>query len=328
MTVPDLRPDPLLPPPNDLLVISAAEVADLLDLTQLRDGLAAALRAHSDGDADVPPRIAARSAQGWLGAMPGNVTGLGMAAKLVSVFPGNHGGEIPSHQGLIAVFDQDDGRPLAVMDGAYLTGLRTAATAALAVDLMARSNATTLAIIGAGVQGHAHARTLAPVRAWSDIRVASRTRAHASALSESAPDVRAVDSFEEAVRGADVVALCTDAPDPVIDRAWLRDGASVTSVGVGREIDQRTIADAARVLVEWRGAAETPPPAGAHELQGVEPGVVVELGEVVAGRHPARIDDAELVVYKSTGHAVEDVAAARLVFDVAQAAGAGTRVRL
>lgn len=320
--------DPLLPPPSELLVLSAEECRDLLDPDRLREALASALQAHSEGAADVPPRIAARSAAGLLAAMPGNVAGLGMAAKLVSVFPGNHGGDLPSHQGLVALFDQDDGRPLAVMDGAYLTGLRTAATAALAVDLMARPDAASLAIIGAGVQGHAHARTLAPLRPWADVRVASRTADHAAALAEVFAPAVAVGSFEEAVRGADVVALCTDADEPVIDRSWLGAGAAVSSVGVGREIDAATMADASRVLVEWRGAAENPPPAGSHELQDMAPGDVVELGEVLAGRRPARVNDEEIVVYKSTGHAVEDVAAARVVYDAALASGAGLRVPL
>ncbi len=320
--------DPLLPPPAELLVLSAAECRALLAPDALREALAAALRAHSDGETDVPPRIAAWAARGLLAAMPGNVAGVGLAAKLVSVFPENHGGDIPSHQGLVALFDQDDGRPLAVMDGAYLTGIRTAATAALAVDLMARPDATTLAILGAGVQGHGHARTLAGVRPWTDVRVASRTAAHAAALAETSEPARTVVSFEEAVRGADVVALCTDATEPVIDRSWLADGVAVSSVGVGREIDAATIADAARVLVEWRGAAENAPPAGAHELQDLSPDDVVELGEVLAGRGTARTDDAEIVVYKSTGHAVEDVAAARVVYDAALASGTGTRVRL
>jgi alanine dehydrogenase len=311
-----------------MLVISSVECRELLDFGELRESLALALQAVSDGRADVPPRIGAWSEFGVLAAMPGNVVGLGMAAKLVSVFPGNHGGEIPSHQGLIALFDQDDGRPLAMLDGAYITGARTAVSSALAADLAARSDATSMAMIGAGVQGHAHARAFADLRAWSDVRVSSRSTARAQALAETIPGATLAASFEDAVRGADVVALCTDAADPVIERDWVSTGTHVSSVGVGREIDPDTIDSADRIIVEWRGAAANPPPAGAHELQGLDPADLIEVGEVIGGRVRARVSGSEITVYKSTGHAAEDIAAARVVCERAVATGAGTRIAL
>jgi ornithine cyclodeaminase/alanine dehydrogenase-like protein (mu-crystallin family) len=136
-------------------------------------------------------------------------------------------------------------------------------------------------------------------------------------------------SFEEAVRGADVVACCTDAREPVIRREWLAEGVHVSSVGgtFGPELDQETMA-AARVFVEWRGAALNEPPAGAHELQGLDPSSITEVGEVLAGTRPGRTSEHEITVYKSTGHAVEDAATARLVYDRARAVGAGVRLPL
>ena len=319
--------DPLTPSSPGLLIISAAECRQLLDLDELRQSLEQALIAHSNGDADVPPRIAARSAAGLVAAMPGNITGLGMAAKLVSVFPGNHGTAVPSHQALVVLFDQDEGRPLAMMDGTYLTAIRTGATAALAADLAARSDATSLAIIGAGVQGHAAALTFRSIRDWTDIRVASRNPETAETLAAATSEARAVSTFEEAVSGADVVALCTDASQPVIEHKWLGEGTHLSSVG-GPEIDPATMVAADHVLVEWRGATTNAPPAGAHELQGIEPDKVMELGEILGGRAVARSDDDELTVYKSTGHAVEDIAAARVIYDRAMATGAGVRVQI
>lgn len=320
--------DPLVPNPSNVLVLTAAQCRDLIDLEQLRHSLGAALQAHSEGRTSVPPRIAALSDAGLLGAMPGTIEGVGMAAKLVSVFPGNHGGPIPSHQGLIALFDETDGRVLAVMDGAYITAIRTASAAALATDLAARSDARTLAIIGAGVQGHAHARTFAPIRDWAEIRVASRTSANAESLAAATPGAVAVETYEDAVRGADVVALCTDASSPLIEHSWLGNGVHVSSVGIGEEIDPATMAAADRVLVEWREAAENPPPAGAFELQGMEAASLIEVGDVVGGRETGRASDTELTVYKSTGHAVEDIAAARLAYDGAVAGGIGTMVQI
>ena len=319
--------DPLLPPPTELLVISGEVCRDVLDLAELRQALAAALRAHSDGGASVPPRIAARVGNAFLGAMPGNVEGTGLGAKLVSVFPDNHGGEVPSHQGIITLFDQANGTPLAVMEGAYITAIRTAASAAVGADLAARADAGVLAILGAGVQGHAHARAFADIRAWSEVRIASRTAANAAALADAA-DASICDSFEEAVRGADVVALCTDAHDPIIDASWLSPGVHVSSVGVGQEIDDATMARADRILVEWRGAAENAPPAGSYELQGLDAADLIEVGEIVAGRASGRGSDDEITVYKSTGHAVEDIAAATLVYERAKATGAGVTVTI
>ena len=320
--------DPLLAPPGELLVLSGTDCRDLLDLGELRDALARALQAHSDGEADVPPRIAARIGNAFLGAMPGNVAGVGLAAKLVSVFPDNHGGTTPSHQGLIALFNQTNGTPLAIMDGAYITAIRTAASAALAADLAARPDAKSLAIVGAGVQGHAHARTFAAIRGWTDVRIASRTRASADALAATTELATVAASFEDAVRGADVVALCTDAGSPIIDNSWLAPGAHVSSVGVGREIDEATISAADQIIVEWRGAATNAPPAGSYELQDLDPKSIIEIGEVLAGRASARHSANELTIYKSTGHAVEDIAAAVLVHRKALATGIGVRVTI
>jgi ornithine cyclodeaminase/alanine dehydrogenase-like protein (mu-crystallin family) len=136
-------------------------------------------------------------------------------------------------------------------------------------------------------------------------------------------------SFEEAVSGADVVACCTDARQPVIRRAWLKPGVHVSSVGgtFGPEVDAETVA-AARVFVEWRGAAVNAPPAGAHELQGLDPDMITEVGEVLAGTRPGRTSENDITLYKSTGHAVEDAATARLVYDRARSEGVGVSLPL
>jgi ornithine cyclodeaminase/alanine dehydrogenase-like protein (mu-crystallin family) len=137
------------------------------------------------------------------------------------------------------------------------------------------------------------------------------------------------DSFEAAARGADVVACCTDAREPILRREWLKPGAHVSSVGGtwGPELDAETIA-AGRVFVEWRGAATSAPPAGAAELQGLDASTLTEVGEVLAGTKPGRVSPDEITIYKSTGHAVEDAAAARLVYDRAKADGVGVLLQL
>jgi alanine dehydrogenase len=315
---------------GDLLYLCRADVERLLDIDAMLEALAKALVIFSSGITSVPPRTAARVPDlGLLGAMAGYVPGVALEIKLVSVFPGNHARGIPSHQGLIALFGEDDGRPLAVMDGAYITAIRTGGTAAVAAKALARDDARVLAILGAGVQGGSHLETFTRVRDFDEIRVASRDGAKASALAARHPKARVAGSFEEAVRGADVVACCTDAREPVIRRDWLEPGVHVSSVGgtFGPELDRDTLA-AAKVFVEWRGAALNAPPAGAHELQGMDADAITEVGEVLAGTRPGRTSDRDITVYKSTGHAVEDAATARLVYDRALAEGAGVNLPL
>ncbi len=315
---------------GDLLYLSRADVERLLDIDSMLEALANALVIYSSGITSVPPRTGARVGErGLLGAMPGYVPGVALEVKLVSVFPGNHLHGLPSHQGLIMVFDEDTGAPLALMDGTYITAMRTGGTAAVAARLLAREDASVLAILGSGVQGASHLETFPRVRDFKEIRVASRDPVKAKALAARHPRATFVDSFDEAVRGADVVACCTDAREPILRRGWLKPGVHVSSVGGtwGPELDAATIA-AGRVFVEWRGAATNAPPAVAIELQGLDPGSVTEVGEVLAGTKPGRVSRDEITIYKSTGHAIEDAAAARLVYDRAKAEGAGISLDL
>ncbi len=314
---------------GELLYLSRADVERLLDVDAMLDALAAALVILSSGKASVPPRTAVRLDGGLLGVMPGHVPGVALESKLVSVFPGNEEHGLPSHQALIALFDENTGAPQAVMDGTYITAIRTGGTAAVAARVLARQDAAVLSILGAGVQGWSHLQTFPRVRDFREIRIASRNVDRARNLAARDPRARAVGSFEEAVRGADVVACCTDARRPVLQGGWLKPGAHVSSVGgtFGPELDAATL-QASDIFVEWRGAVTYPPPAGAHELQGMDPDRVTEVGEVLAGTKPGRVSDDGITLYKSTGHAVEDAATARLVYDRARESGAGTRLQL
>jgi alanine dehydrogenase len=252
--------------------------------------------------------------RGLLAAMPGYVDGV-LAAKLVALFPGHD----PSHQALIAVFDAETGTPEAVMDGTHITAVRTGASSAVASRALARDDARVLTVLGSGVQGRSHVDAVRRVRKFDEVRVGSRTFGHAQALAQEA-DAVAVESFEEAVCGADVVCCCTHASEPVLRREWLAPGTHVCSVGAsqeGPELDPETVT-AGLLCVESRVAFE-PPPAGAFELQSLDASEAVELGEVLAGTKPGRTTDEQITVYKSMGHAVEDAAAAALVLERATA---------
>src|SRR5207248_5686200 len=196
-----------------MLVLNRSEVEELLDLDELVGALARAHEELSSGATSMPARIAAIAGAGLLGAMPAYSPSAGLGCKLVTLFP--HNADRPTHQAAIVLFDPANGSPIALMDGTYVTAIRTAAAAALATRLLARNDAKVLALIGTGVQARSHARTFALVRDWTEIRVAGRDAAKRDALAAEL-GATACSSFEEAARGADVVAATTHSAEPVV----------------------------------------------------------------------------------------------------------------
>jgi alanine dehydrogenase len=312
-----------------VIFLSQAEVQELLDLDALIDALAAAHEELSEGKASMPPRIAAFAERnGLLGAMPAYLPSAGLACKLVSLFPENR--DRHTHQALICVFDPTNGTPVALMDGTYITATRTAAGSALATRLLAREDAHVLAILGSGVQARTHADALGRVRRFDEIRVASRDPGRAAELAAELGG-KAVGSFEEAVRGADVVAATTHAAEPIVLGEWLTPGVHVNSVGAnpaGRGEVDAAIVSQALVAVEFRESTLAPPPAGAAEFRDGAPEDVVELGELVAGTKLGRTSPEQITLYKSVGVAVQDAAAAALVLARARERSIGREIEL
>jgi ornithine cyclodeaminase len=250
-----------------MLVLTRADVEQLLDLDELIPALARAHEELSSGAVSMPARIASTTPAGLLAAMPAYLPSAGLGCKLVSVFPGNV--DRDTHQAAIVLFDPENGSPVALLDGTYITAMRTAAAAALATQLLAREDAAVLAILGTGVQSRAAQEMFPRVRDWAEIRVAGRGE------------------VEEAVRGADVVHAATHAAEPIVFADWLGPGVHVSSVGYnapGSELDRAIVERAAVVCVESRDSSFAPPPGGAPELAGLDPTETVELGELVAGR--------------------------------------------
>jgi alanine dehydrogenase len=311
-----------------MLILSRSEVERLLDLDELIEALAAAMSDLSAGRASSPPRVAAQIPEraAFLGAMPARVPSSdALTSKLVSVFPQNT--TLPTHQAVIAAFDPETGEPTAFLDGTAITALRTGAGSALATRLLAREDATTLAILGTGVQARAHARTVTRVRAFTEVRVAGRDRAKAEAFAAEI-GARAMSSFEEACDGADVVCATTHADEPIVLREHLSPGAHVTSVGynaTGREVDDATVMEAL-VAVESRASALAPVPAGSPDLARANADDVIEIGELLDGSRAGRTSREGLTLYKSVGVAVQDAAAAALVLRAALEQGAGLEV--
>lgn len=314
----------------ELLALSSQEVQQLLDPDALLDALAEGFKALRAGQVDAPRRIGVSVPNaGFLLAMPAYQQEHEITVKLVSVFHSNAQRGLPTHQALVCLFDPETGAPLAVMDGTTITALRTAGSVALATRLLARPESRVLAIVGAGAQGRAHLLMLSRVRQFTEIRIASRDVEHARELAATDSRARAVESVEEAVRGADVVCLCTSSSEPVFSPEWVAPGTHITSVGYappGGELDRRVIAQG-RLFVETRMAFE-PPPAGCAELAGLDPNTGKELGEVLLGQSRGRQSEAEVTVYKAMGHACEDMAAAHLVYQRATQEGVGRVVEL
>ncbi len=244
---------------------------------------------------------------GFLGVMPA-LTPDGLGLKAVTFYPSNVERGIPTHMATIFLVDPETGAPLAIMDGRLITEMRTAAVSAAGTKLLAPTEAKILAILGSGVQAHSHAEALRLVRQFEEIRVWSPTREHAE---QFATEIGAKSMpAEEAVRGADVIVTATSSKTPVLHGSWLKSGCHVNAVGASRpdwrEMDDEAMANV--VFVDSREGAMKE--SGDVILSGAK--IYAELGEAFAGKIPSRAS--ETTIFKSLGMAVEDIAAATLVY--------------
>ena len=306
------------------MTLDEAAVRKLLRMDELIPVMARALADLSAGAVVQPVRVMVPVAEhrGFLGVMPAYGGALG--AKLVTFYPHNQG--IHTHHAIILLFRPETGEPLATIDGRLITEMRTAAVSAVATRLLARPDASVLALIGSGVQARSHLEALRLVRDLREVRVWSPRNARAFAERHG---VRAAASAEEAVRGADVVVVATSSETPVLQGAWLAPGAHVNAVGAPRptwrELDDDVLSRS-RLYVESREAATRE--SGDVIAAGR---VFAEIGEVVAGAQPGRQSESEITVFKSVGVAIEDVATADFVYRKAlprsRGAAAPPRVR-
>ncbi len=308
-----------------MLILTRAEIEKLLDPHELLAVLEEGFKALSANQLNVPPRNQAIAPKGVLVGMPAYMPEKLMSVKLVSVFHEN----IPAHQAVITLFDSHTGTPIAFMDGEFITALRTAAGAILSIKMLARKNIKNIAIIGAGVLGEAHLRMIGTLSGIETIWIASKDISKAQALSTHASHSLAVDSVQQAVSNADIVCLCTSSLEPVIKAEWLKEGVHITSVGYrppGGELP-RDLIESSHVFVESK-VAFSPPPVGSAELQGLDSSFGTELGEVLLKQKSGRRNEQETTIYKSMGHAMEDLVAANLVYQKAIEQGVGKNFEL
>jgi ornithine cyclodeaminase/alanine dehydrogenase-like protein (mu-crystallin family) len=330
-------------------LLTESDVRAVLTLDDLIETMASALERFSTGRAAQPVRsvIPVDGDRAFFATMPALVrgaTGAGAAAlgaKLVTLFTGNTALGLHTHLASVVLLDPDTGALRALMDGRYITEARTAAVSAVSSRLLARRTASSLAIIGSGVQAQSHLDALARVHQLRQVTVWSPNESHrnrfvseARTAHGSIPSIAAVGHAGEAVVGADIIVLATASATPVIESGWVKPGAHVISVGAcrpsQRELDPALTARA-RLFVDSRAAALVE---SGDVVLGIAEGlftadhIVAELGELVAGTATGRVGDADVTIFKSLGLAVEDVMAADLAYRRAVERGVGTELTL
>jgi len=325
-----------------MLILSEQEVRSLIDIDELIAALAQAHIQYSTGKAVMPVRLVVPlpQIQGRITSMPGFLSedqALGM--KVVTYFQENPQRGLPAILATVMLFSAETGQMIATMDGSYITAIRTACASALATKVLANPETPVAGILGAGVQARAHILALNRVRKLEKIKLYSPSRANAVAIrKELAPLVDAAievaGSAEETVRNADLVVTATTAKEPILKLEWLKSGAHINAVGSHRpdlrEIDGATLARA-KVIVDSRDAimAECGDVLLALKEKSItESQIHGEIGEVLAKTKTGRTRRDELTLYKSVGIAIQDVAAANLVYRRALAKGIGTNVEI
>ena len=319
---------------SELLVVDRDTVRRLLPLADCIPLMRQAMTALSAGRTRQLLRQIVDLGEGRLfGVMPGAAEDA-FGAKLISVFPGNADRGLQSHQGFVVLFDPQTGQAVCVLHGGEITAIRTAAASAAAADVLARPDASSLAILGAGEQAWMHARAIPLVRAVEEVRIWGRSRERAEALAERlGPElrlpIRVCPTAQEAVRDADLICTTTSASEPVLESAWVADGAHVNLVGSSyagpREVDDALVVRARLYADHREGVLRQ----GAEVLHAIEAGligedhVLGEIGQVMSGALPGRLSPADVTIYKSLGAIVQDLVSGWFVYRRARETGAG-----
>ena len=325
-----------------MLVLSEKQVQSLIDIDELITALEQAHIQYSTGKAVMPVRLVVPlpQIQGRITSMPGYLNedkALGM--KVVTYFQDNPKQNLPAILATIMLFSSESGKMIAAMDGSYITAIRTACASALATRILANPNTSVLGILGAGVQARAHIQALTRVRQLGHIKLYSPSGMSALRIKTDLEkpggiSIEVVDSAQAAVRDSDLLVTVTTAKEPIVQVEWLKPGVHINAVGSHRpdlrEIDGATL-KRAKVVVDSREAimAECGDILLALNEQSIDAGDIHgEVGEVLAGTKPGRINPGEITLYKSVGIAIQDVATAQMVYRKALAQNVGTTVEI
>jgi ornithine cyclodeaminase/alanine dehydrogenase-like protein (mu-crystallin family) len=312
-------------------ILDEDDVRRLLPMSECIDVMADALASLARDELYNPLRFVIRppGQQTLMGLMPAHRSSPAplYGLKAIVIAPANAERRLDLHQGFVALFDGETGETRAIMNAGGITAVRTAAVSGVATRLLARENARTLAILGAGIQARSHLDAMRAVRDFDRVVVWSRTPGRIEGVEEAG-------SAEEAVRDADVVVTATSAAEPILRRAWLKQGVHINAVGSSipttRELDTATMRDAALFVdrrestINEAGDFLFPQREGAIGPEHIR----AEIGELLIGAGEGRRSDDELTVFKSLGLAVEDLAAAEHVLRRAEAENVGSVVSL
>src|SRR4051812_18148552 len=291
------------------LFLNQQQVREHLRTADLIPAMEKALVDFSAGRVTQPVRsiVSIDPPGGFFGLMPA-LTPDGLGLKAVTFYPSNAERGIPTHMATIFLVDPQTGPPLAIMEGRLITEMRTAAVSAAATKLLASPDAKVLAILGSGVQARSHVEALRLVRQFEEIRTWSPTAEHAKQFAQEIGATAM--SAEEAVRSADVIVTVTSSKTPVLKGDWLKPGCHVNAIGAcrpdWRELDDQAMQNVVFVDSHEGAVRES----GDVILSGAK--IYAELGQALGGKVPARAN--ETTVFKSLGMAVEDIAAAVLVY--------------
>lgn len=323
------------------LILSQSDVAELLPMRECMDLMERALNALAKGEAVLPLRqVLWLEGGNALALMPSHWGTEGiMGVKAISVFPGSLNTSYDAHQGVVLLFETENGRLLAIMDATEITAIRTAAVSGVATRLLAREDASVLAILGSGVQAHTHLKAMLEARPIQKVLVWSRTAENALRFcqreSESAGiSMAAVATVEEAVSDADIVCAVTSSRVPVLQRSWLRKGVHINAVGAmgksNRELDSDTIADSGFFVDRRESAVNEAGDFLIPQQEGRigEKHIRAEIGEILSGLASGRRSPSEITVFKSLGLAIEDLASAQYIYNRAVETGKGISVHL
>ncbi|MBI4494370.1 MAG: ornithine cyclodeaminase family protein [Chloroflexi bacterium] len=323
------------------VTLTRADIERLLPMRDCIEVMAEALVALERGELTQPlrGRFMPAQAHGFMTWMPAHRSGEQpiFGLKLLCVMEGNPARGLPAIQGAVLLMDGVTGQLRAVMDAAAITSLRTAAVSSVATRLLARDDASELAIIGTGVQGARHLEALPHVRPIRRARVADLNLELAQAFARRVQPncsfpIEAAATAEAAVREADIIVTTTTSAEPVLRRAWLKPGVHINAIGASRptlrELDTATVA-AASLFTDRRQSLEGE--AGEYQLAlkdgAIKPGHVKgELGELLVGKVPGRTSPDEITLFRALGLAIEDTATAHRLLQEATRQGIGTTV--
>ena len=316
-----------------MLVLSAADISSLVDVAALIAPIDAVMRRVSEGRGQLPLRSAIPvGGNNRFGVMPGAMDD-GYGAKLLSLFPDNPRHGRSSHTGLYLLFDPATGLPVACLDAAILTALRTPAASAVATRALARADASVLALIGCGEQAAHHIPAMRAVRPIRRVLVWGRNGERAAAFART-HDAEVAPSVAAAIAAADIVCTTTNPEAPLVTPEMLRPGLHLNAVGASLPIHQEIAPEClpkVRLFTDYLPSLEAQ--AGeiiAARRRGVIAAdhPITEIGKVLSGAAPGRRDDAEITIYRSLGIAAQDIAAAQYIVARARAAGRGIVVKM